>query len=255
MQTSSHAAFAITARRAGMERFNKRNMANRRKTIRHLGVDAPTVRHYVREEIQRRILSGESRLGEHVAQQRLAKELGVGQGSVREALVELRWLGLVDPVDRLGAFVGHIGAARLSEAYEVRELLEGLAARRACSRTSRSDVATLQEIADAVFNLSNDAKDEEAVASDRAFHLQIVNLSRNEMLLRLAAGYQMLGMAIRVSRDPQVVYQEHLRIVDAIQRNLSDYAENIARQHVKETRIAIAKQAANDDFVLGFESG
>ena len=63
------------------------------------------VRHEVRDEIQRRILSGENKPGERLSQQSLARELGVAQGTVREALLELQWLGLVESVDHLGVFV------------------------------------------------------------------------------------------------------------------------------------------------------
>jgi DNA-binding GntR family transcriptional regulator len=118
-------------------------------------IQSPTVRRNVREEIQRRILSGESRPGERVAQQSLAKELGVGQGSVREALLELQWLGLVDSVDRPGVFVGNLDAARLCEAFE------GLAARRACGRASQADVAVLRNIANHILTLSDEGKVEE----------------------------------------------------------------------------------------------
>ena len=96
-------------------------------------IASPIARHQVREEIQRRILSGESRPGERLTQQSLARELGVAQGTVRESLLELQWLGLVESVDRLGVFVGKLDAARLCEAYQVREFLEGLA-RSACLR-------------------------------------------------------------------------------------------------------------------------
>jgi DNA-binding transcriptional regulator YhcF (GntR family) len=120
----------------GSGQENERNHVSERTSMQSLNIQSPTVRRFVREEIQRRILSGESRPGERVAQQSLAKELGVGQGSVREALVELQWLGLVDSVDRLGVFVGNLDAARLCEAYEIREFLEGLAARRACEHAS-----------------------------------------------------------------------------------------------------------------------
>ena len=58
-------------------------------------------RHHVREEIQRRILSGETQPGERLSQQSLARELGVAQGTVRESLFELQWLGLVESIDRL----------------------------------------------------------------------------------------------------------------------------------------------------------
>ena len=90
-------------------------------------MQAPVGRHQVREEIQRRILSGETQPGERLTQQSLAKELGVAQGTVRESLLELQWLGLVESIDRLGVFVEKLDAPRLCEAYQVREFLEGLA--------------------------------------------------------------------------------------------------------------------------------
>lgn len=207
------------------------------------------LRRHVRDEIQRRILSGESLPGERLPQQSLAKKLGVGQGTVRESLLELEWLGLVDSVDGLGAFVGNLDASRLIEAYEVREYLEGLAARRACGRVSQSDITALEGMADSIWNLSEAGNVEEMGAVDRAFHLQIVHLSRNSVLVRLAEGYRTLGMAVRASRHPRVVYDEHLRIIGAISRNKPEDAERFARQHVHEARLIIEQEAARNVFI------
>jgi DNA-binding GntR family transcriptional regulator len=206
-------------------------------------MQSPTVRRIVREEIQRRILSGESRPGERVAQQSLARELGVGQGSVREALLELDWIGLVDTVDRLGVFVGNLDAARLREAYEVREFLEGLAARRACGRASPTDTLALRNLANQILKLSHEERIEEMGAADRAFHLEVTRLCGNRILIRLTEGYCVLGMAVSESRNPQVVYREHLRIVEAIERNLPCEAERLARLHVAEARRRIEQSA------------
>jgi DNA-binding GntR family transcriptional regulator len=211
-------------------------------------MQAPVGRHQVREEIQRRILSGESQPGERLTQQSLAKELGVAQGTVRESLLELQWLGLVESIDRLGVFVQKLDAARLCEAYQVREFLEGLAARLACEHTSRADVASLRKMADHIWELSQENREEEMGAADRAFHLQIMNLSRNKVLLRLAEGYRVLGMAVRASRDPKSVHEEHLLIVDAIGNNLPDEAERLMRLHVAEARRMIEQQATRSDF-------
>jgi len=84
---------------------------------------------------------------------------------------------------------------------------------------------------------------------DRAFHLQIVHLSRNSVLVRLAEGYRTLGMAVRASRDPRVVYDEHVRIIGAISRNMPDDAERFARQHVLEARLIIEQEAAQNVFI------
>jgi len=208
-----------------------------------------SLRRHVRDEIQRRILAGENLPGERLAQQSLARKLGVGQGTVRESLLELEWLGLVESIDGLGTFVGKLDASRLVEAYEVREYLEGLAARRACCRASQADVTALRAMADRIWNLSEEGSVEEMGAMDRSLHLQIVHLARNSVLVRLAEGYRTLGMAVRASREPRVVYDEHLRIIDAISRNMPDEAEQFARQHVLETRRIIEQEAARNAFV------
>ena len=204
----------------------------------------------MREEIQRRILSGETQPGERLTQQSLAKELGVAQGTVRESLLELQWLGLVESVDRLGVFVGKLDAARLSEAYQVREFLEGLAVRLACDHVSRTDIAELRKIAEHVWQLAQEENYDEMGAADRAFHLKIINLSGNKILARLTEGYRALGMAVRASRDPRIIHEEHLRIVEAIESNQPDEAERLARAHVREARINIEQQAARNEFTV-----
>ena len=112
---------------------------------------ARVARHNVRDEIQRRILSGESKPGERLSQQSLARELGVAQGTVRESLLELQWLGLVESVDHLGVFVDNLNADRICQAYLVREVMEGLAARLACRNAGRADITELRSMADKIF--------------------------------------------------------------------------------------------------------
>lgn len=213
-----------------------------------MAIQSPVARHQVREEIQRRILSGETRPGERLTQQSLAKELGVAQGTVRESLLELQWLGLVESIDRLGVFVGKLDASRLSEAYQVREFLEGLAVRLACDHVSRADIAELRRLAEQVWQLAQEENYDEMGAADRAFHLKIIDLSRNKILIRLTEGYRALGMAVRASRDPRIIHEEHLLIVDAIESNNPDEAEKLARAHVRDARLNIEQQAARNEF-------
>ncbi len=210
---------------------------------------ARVARHHVREEIQRRILSGESKPGERLSQQSLAKELGVSQGAVRESLLELQWLGLVESVDHLGVFVSDLDASLICEAYRVREMLEGLAARLACNQAGRADIAGLRIMADNIFKLAHENKAEEMGSLDRNLHLRIIELSRNGVLLRLAETYRVLGMTVRASREPQIIHEEHLQIIQAIEDNSADEAERIARQHVAGARQRIEDQAQQGTFV------
>jgi len=53
---------------------------------------------------------------------------------------------------------------------------------------------------------------------------------------------------VKTSRDSRAVHDEHLRIVEAIEKNLPDEAERLARHHVEKTRQVIEQQAAKNDF-------
>jgi DNA-binding GntR family transcriptional regulator len=206
-------------------------------------------RHHVREEIKRRILSGESKAGERLSQQSLARELGVAQGAVRESLLELHWLGLVESVDHLGVFVGKLDIVRISQSYQIREVLEGLAARLCCGHAGRADIATLRKMADEIFKLAKKGQESEMGTLDRSFHFHITELSRNTILLRLAETYRVLGMTLRASREPQLIHEEHLRIIEAIEHNFADEAERLARHHVAEALRMIENQAQQGKFV------
>lgn len=209
---------------------------------------APNAKLQVREELQRRILSGEIRPGERLAQQQLARQLGVGQGTVRESLIDLEWLGLVESVDRLGAFVANLDTARLREAYHVRAALEGLAARLACESASPGDVAILRSLAGRIWQLSTHGQHEEAGHVDRTFHMHIMKLTRNSILPRLADTYRVLGMAMPDSRDPDQVRREHLSIIEAISNRSPDEAEQCGRRHVEEVMRMMARQVGEMGF-------
>ena len=206
------------------------------------------VRHEVRDEIQRRILSGESKPGERLSQQSLARELGVAQGTVRESLLELQFLGLVESVDHLGVFVEKLDVARICEAYLVREVLEGLAARLACRTASRSDISELKDMAERIYKLAQEDNSETA-SLDRSFHLRITEITRNDTLLRLSKTYRALGMIVRAFREPSVIYGEHTKIIEAIEHNFAEEAERQARMHVLGARETIEAQAQLGKFV------
>lgn len=205
-------------------------------------------RHDIRDEIERRILSGETKPGERLSQQSLARELGVAQGTVRESLFELQWLGLVESIDRLGVFVDKLDVARICEAYLVREMMEGLAARLACYTAGRADIAQLRGMADQIYKLAQD-DDAETASLDRNFHFRITELARNNTLMKLSQTYRALGMTVRAFREPAVIHAEHLRIVDAIEHNSADEAERQARNHVIGARQMIETRAQEGTFV------
>jgi DNA-binding GntR family transcriptional regulator len=184
-----------------------------------------------------------------LTQQQLAKRFGVAQSVIRESLLELQFSGLVESVDNLGIFVSHLDTDMLLQAYEVREMLEGLASRLCCERASRNDVKHLTDQAERIYHLGMEDKVVERGALDRDFHHRIILISQNVILARLTEAYHVLGMIVQTSRSHQEIREEHLGIVKAIEENRPDDAERLARQHVALVRHAIQQQITEGRFV------
>src|SRR5436190_4756658 len=208
-----------------------------------------TARRRVREDVRKLILSGELKPGTRLTQQQLAKRFGVAQSVIRESLLELQFTGLVESIDNLGIFVSELDTEKLLQAYEVREMLEGLAARACCERASRADLRELADMVERIYQLGKEGKDAERGAADRRFHHRTIEISQNVVLARLTEAYHVLGMTVQASRPHDVIRSEHLRIVQAIEENKPDEAERVARQHVVDARAAIREQVSRGQFV------
>jgi DNA-binding GntR family transcriptional regulator len=104
-------------------------------------------------------------------------------------------------------------------------------------------------MADDIYKLAEKNNEEKMGVMDRKFHFYISDLSRNKILSRLAETYRVLGMTVRACREPQIIHEEHLAIVDAIAQNHADEAEKLARRHVEEAARTIEAQARQGKFV------
>jgi DNA-binding GntR family transcriptional regulator len=205
-------------------------------------------RHHVRETLQLMILRGERRPGAKLRQQELATQFKVAQGVVREALLELQAYGLVETIDRRGMFVSKLGKEKVLEAFEVREMHEALAVRRCCEHVTRVQVRELVALAERIYEFGAAQQLDEMSSADRALHSQLIQLSGNSMLVRLVDNYRILGKFVRADRDPGVVRDEHMAILQAIENGRADDAERLARQHVVAARLAVEKRMQHSGF-------
>jgi DNA-binding GntR family transcriptional regulator len=206
-------------------------------------------RHRVRDQIEAMILNGQFRSGSKLVQQELGRQLGVAQGVIREALLELQSYGLVETVDNRGVFVSELTYAKLREAYDVREMHEGLAARLSCDRITRTQVRELVEMAQRMAELAGENKLDEMGSLDREFHHRLLEIAGNSMLLRLVDNYRVLGKVVRVNRDPEQVRKEHLAILKPIEEGKPEEAERLMREHIRAGKQAVEEQVARGEFV------
>ena len=109
------------------------------------------LREIVFETLREAIITGVLKPGERLMEVQLAEEMGVSRTPVREAIRKLELEGFVVMVARKGAYVAGISLKDVTDVFEIRAALEGLAACLAAGRASEED---LEEMERAVANRS-----------------------------------------------------------------------------------------------------
>ena len=93
----------------------------------------------VLNSLRKRIVDGDYPQGVKLIEQDLAKQFGVSRPVLREVLTDLESQGLVEKVPNKGTMVRRVSSESLLEIMEVREVLEGLAARLAAQKSKPED--------------------------------------------------------------------------------------------------------------------
>ncbi len=194
------------------------------------------------------VFQGRLRAGQHLVAQDLAERFGVSQTPIREALIELTGIGIVDLSPNRGAVVRRVTAKEVRDILQVRRALECEATRRACGRI---DLTELQEVADELRRLtavsaSTSLKDyiEEARAVDSRLHDLIASSSGNEFLANELNRLKLLFRAFRdityTRREARHDYRrlaeearEHLAIVEALQAGDAQSASRAMARHIR----------------------
>jgi DNA-binding GntR family transcriptional regulator len=135
--------------------------------------------------IKESILSGELKPGDRIVETRCAKELGVSQSPVREAIRELEIIGLVENIPFRGCYVKEHTIKDVKDSYKVRISLETLGIKYAVECITDDQ---LKEIYDVMKEMETAAVNHEFdlyIKLDTMFHQKIVEVSKNIMLIRL----------------------------------------------------------------------
>lgn len=109
---------------------------------------AAPVRQQVANMLRSAIIAGRFEPGQRLVEKDLCERLGVSRPSVREALRELEAEGLIRNVPNRGPVVARVSLEEAASIYEVRGMLEGLAARRFAERATPEQVAAFEAAID-----------------------------------------------------------------------------------------------------------
>ena len=205
----------------------------------------PTLKAQAYRHIRKDLLSGRWESGEKLSELKLAGELGVSRNPVREALLELASEGLLERTSGLGCRVPAYDIESVNEMYQLREALEGQAARLACDQISRAQCKELADLAEAISSLVPSKDDAELRKADNRFHRRLVELSGNRTLLRSweVNHVRVVNVNDTFSDDergqptpvlqPDIEMDGHSSIVVAVMGSDPEEAEAAAREHVR----------------------
>jgi len=141
-----------------------------------------TLRHRIVEIIRQAITSGDLSPGDRVVELTLAKQLGVGNTAVREALFELERAGLVTRIPNKGSFITRMTLEDAQQIFRVRKELEALAVELALEHVSAPDLDMLQGLVDTMKTAAETSDFERFYQSDLEFHRVLWRLSQNRYL-------------------------------------------------------------------------
>ncbi len=180
------------------------------------------LRHDVVSRLVKAIFQGELAAGTRLVVQKLADRFGISSTPVREALVELEAVGVVQFMHNRGALVKPFGPQQLRDLFHLRRILEAEVTRCACGRLEREPLLALQaEMRELAVGDGGAEWSRQKMASDRRLHELIVSGCENARLAHEIGRYNTLFQAIREIAGNRRHLQEraldeHLAVIDAL---------------------------------------
>ena len=192
----------------------------------------------IRERLIEDILSGRLPPGTRLVEAKLAQQLGVSQGPVREALRDLELFGLVVSSPFRGTAVRKVSTEDLFEIYPIRRALESVASRAAAERINGRTLARLEKLIGVMRDAALREDPRAHVNADLAFHRTIVKASGNRMLGHIWETLR-LPMAMFVThsvthRSLSEIGERHVELLEALRSGDPLVAEAAMRRHIEE---------------------
>ncbi len=214
-------------------------------------------------EVKRRITDLRMPPGSWFSQHELAKELGISQTPVREALIRLSHEGLVEAIARSGYRVSEVTLRDIKELLGLRRTLEIEAAGLAAENASEADVKTLESL-EKLCRTRVDPSDPSSISrfleAYTCFHVSIARIGGNrirafmlnfvlsqlERLVHLAIA----GSSTSNRSRTQAMVHEHQELLKAIKTGNPEAARLIADRTAKDSGEMILDALMSTDAAL-----
>lgn len=209
--------------------------------------DLRPIREIVLERLRKAIMNGSFESGDRLIETSIAEGMGVSRTPVREAFRQLEIEGLAENVPRRGTIVKGISKTDILEIYEIREVLEGLSFRLACSNISESQVLELKDKLSKMEQCINVDDIKEYWRLHGEFHDFILYCSKNQRLIdQMKQIYEYLSrlrnFTLVMNKRRNIAMEEHRALIEAFEKNDEVLAEQIGREHTLNAKRFLSKE-------------
>jgi DNA-binding GntR family transcriptional regulator len=189
------------------------------------------------------VRDGQLAPGQRLIEADFAKRLGVARSTVREAFQRLEVEGLLAVERHRGFSIRALTRAEVRDIYEVREALDGLAARLSAPRF-KNHPRELTDLHEKLKRAREEVNLHDFTRSNREFHQLIRLRSGNDLvcktlnLLERSVYHYQYRLLVhgRATLDSQ---DEHVQIYDALRVGDGEAAEHVMRAHVRSSLAAL----------------
>lgn len=202
----------------------------------------------VYEQLKRDVATFNLVPGDRFTENELCERLGVSRTPVRQALFRLQQEGFVEVLFRSGWRVLPFDFDQFEQLYDLRMVLETTAVHRICADDRRVDRELLAELA-AIWLVPAAGRSSDMVQVsqwDEQFHCSLVAAAGNAEMARVHRDVtERIRIIRRLDFTKQVridaTYEEHAKILKAVQRKRGDQAAMLLRAHIETSQAEVRK--------------
>ena len=192
--------------------------------------------------IKEKIINNEIKPGARLVERSLCEYFESSRTPIRTALQKLVSYGLAEFISSYnGVLVTHITYELISELYDIREVLEGLAARSCAQRIDSEGIALLDELVGKFRVHMEKGVYKDALHEDIAIHDLVIVESRNTRLQELlipvsAQSKRIVNLTEYEGEWANLTLNQHIDIYNGIRERKPEEAEQAMRAHIRSSR-------------------
>lgn len=198
--------------------------------------------HFLKEKI----LNLEIKPGEQINIEEFIEKLGVSRTPIREAFLKLASEGLIEVRPRVGYFVMDITEQDIRDLFEIREIIETRAAKKAAGLLSNEELESMQNLIAESYKAIEEGDFQAYISNEIKFHGYLQKHIQNK---RLSAFMDSLNdlthrervMSIQAVENIRQTLIEHQRILDGLVKRDGNLAEWYMGEHLHNVSERLVK--------------